>query len=445
MVASPLILLEESGFQEAVKTQSAAACIQKTDLTSTQPAVASIQKDGLTKTQTATASIQKTGRTKTQTATAKIYVAGVVDVVLDSPDNAATVRDATPTLSFTGTNSDSDPVEYWLQIDTANTFNSTPGGWPLITKYSDGAINYRGIGTYVSANSSSAVVPAPAGLADGDLVFVIIRRAAEVNPSSAPVGWSLLQSVLSTYGFWIYYKVAQSEGSSWTWSWAANTKTLAYAHAFYGDYDLNNPIQSSTMPYSATASGMTINIPTLTTSVDNTMSLIISSGYSTSSKSFTVPTSPAYTERSDTGSATPDFWQAIATYVYPTVNTATGTISYPAGANCTYRIGCQVLINPNTYTGFQAGHPFTSGSQVTYTSSIPLANNTYYWRLCAKDPADRNIYGSWSATRSVIIEAGAKVWSGGSWSYKPIKVWTGSQWEVKPIKVWNGSQWVQKG
>lgn len=428
----------------STNSQYALARIQRTD-SITQLATAQIQKENLVSEQTATARIQVVGNVSDQMATARILLPGVIQVILDSPDDGIAVHDATPTLYFTGSDPNNDDLEYCLQIDTVDTFDSTSGGWPLITKYSDGTVYYRSTGAYNSSSSASAVVPAPAGLVDGDLIFVSIRRSAAINPTGVPSGWNLIQSVLSTYGFWVYYKVAKNEGVSWTWSWAAATRMLAYSYAFYGDYDLNNPIQNSTTPYSAAASGTAIGIPTLTTSVDNTMSLIISSAYSTSAKTFTVPTSPAYNERSDTGSTTPDFWQAVATYVYSTANTSTGTISYPVSAASTYRIGCQILINPNIYTGFESGNPYTSGSQVTYTSSIPLASNLYYWRLRAKDPAGGNTFGDWSDFRSVTIQVGMKVRDASDWSYKPVKYWNGSQWMMKPVKVWDGNSWVLRG
>lgn len=427
------------------KTQAAVARIQKVDITKTQTAVSRIQKTDNIKTQTAVSSILVTGNTSTQTATASIYVAGTVEVVLDSPEDAVTIHNALPTLYFTGTSPDSGNVEYRLQIDTINTFNSTSTGQPLISKYSDTSIYYREIGVYDNSSSVTAVVPAPTGLSDGDLIFVAIRRNAAVDPSDVPAGWTLLQSVLSTYGFWIYYKVASGEGSSWTWTWAASTKTLAYAYAFLGDFDPNDPIQSSTTPFSS-ASGTAIDIPALTTSVDNTLSLILSSAYSTSTKTFTVPTSPSYVEHSDTGSNLPDFWQAIASYAYPTANTNTGTISYPVSSSSSYLIGCQILINPNPNVGYQSGHPYSSASQVIYTVPTVLASNTYYWRVCAKDTSGGgNVYGSWAAARSFSVKVGMKVWDGDSWGYKPVKIWTGSQWEMKPVKVWDGESWVTKG
>jgi hypothetical protein len=54
---------------------------------------------------------------------------------LNTPANLATVANATPTLNFTGTDLDGNNLEYNIQIDTANTFNSQSGN-PLISAFS---------------------------------------------------------------------------------------------------------------------------------------------------------------------------------------------------------------------------------------------------------------------------------------------------------------------
>lgn len=56
-------------------------------------------------------------------------------VVLNTPDDVSSTIDTTPTLDFTGTDSDSDTLEYNVQIDTLDTFNSQ-GALPLLSKSS---------------------------------------------------------------------------------------------------------------------------------------------------------------------------------------------------------------------------------------------------------------------------------------------------------------------
>lgn len=221
--------------------------------------------------------------------------------------------------------------------------SNVTSSWSTSGTVSYTPFSYRSTGVYDSAGSTSAVVVKPTGTVNGDLIFVTIQRAAAVNPSSVPAGWTLIRSNLATYGLWVYYKVANSEGASWTWTWAASAKTMGRAHSFYGSYNTGTPIQSSTVPYSGTASATAIDIPTLTTSSNNTISLLFVSGYYTSSRTFTVPLN--WTEHNDTGNVNPDFWQAIAGRAIPTSGTATGVVSYPISAASTYRVGLQVMVN----------------------------------------------------------------------------------------------------
>lgn len=366
-------------------------------------------------------------------------------VALNSPNNAVTIVGYKPALNFTGTDTNGDSIEYNLEIDTTNTFDSFFGS-PLRTRYSNLDIRSRSTNSFASGGTTSVVLPQPPGMSAEDLVFVMIRRNSAVDPISVPAGWTLIQKNLATYGFWLYCKVVTGENPTQTWTWASSSKTRADAYDFYGSFDVNSPIQSSTTPYSDTASATTINIPSLTTSAPNTYSLLFVSSYSTASKTHTVPTSPAYFEHSDVGDVTSDFYGAVAGFTYPTSGTATGVLSYPVSANSTFRVGCQVLIEPKTSTGFSGTNPYSSGVAVNFTPLTPLTAGTYYWRVRGIDLGGTNTYGSWSSIRSFTVVGGYKIWDGSQWTYKPIKVWDGSTWQsTKPLKVWNGSQWVIKG
>lgn len=55
-------------------------------------------------------------------------------VSLNSPADASSASDTTPTLDFTGTDAEGDSVEYEVQVDTVNTFDSNDG---LVDSYSE--------------------------------------------------------------------------------------------------------------------------------------------------------------------------------------------------------------------------------------------------------------------------------------------------------------------
>lgn len=52
------------------------------------------------------------------------------------------------------------------------------------------------------------------------------------------------------------------------------------------------------------------------------------------------------------------------------------------------------------------------------------------------------ILAVFQATPLAAATGRPKVYSGASWSNKPLKVWSGSAWVEKPVKYWNGSAWV---
>jgi hypothetical protein len=59
-----------------------------------------------------------------------------------------------------------------------------------------------------------------------------------------------------------------------------------------------------------------------------------------------------------------------------------------------------------TDDGFTAGHPFTSGAQITYTVQSALTPGvTYYWRVRAIDPSGSNTWGAWSDIYSFTTAA----------------------------------------
>lgn len=86
-------------------------------------------------------------------------------------------------------------------------------------------VNYLDSSTF--AGETSTVVSKPSGVQDGDLLVVQVGAATAVggNISSVPSGWTLLQSSSAAGGSnviqHVYWKIASSEPSSWTWTWDA--------------------------------------------------------------------------------------------------------------------------------------------------------------------------------------------------------------------------------
>ncbi|PIP46425.1 MAG: hypothetical protein COX15_00695, partial [Candidatus Colwellbacteria bacterium CG23_combo_of_CG06-09_8_20_14_all_42_19] len=54
-------------------------------------------------------------------------------VVLNTPTDTQTITDTTPTVEFTGTDTEANDIEYNVQIDTVDTFDSQSSGWDVST------------------------------------------------------------------------------------------------------------------------------------------------------------------------------------------------------------------------------------------------------------------------------------------------------------------------
>ena len=67
---------------------------------------------------------------------------------------------------------------------------------------------------YDSSSSSSGVCNKPTNTADNDIMFAFICVASGTAPNSVPSGWSL---VGNTGDYFLYRKLASSEGASYTW------------------------------------------------------------------------------------------------------------------------------------------------------------------------------------------------------------------------------------
>lgn len=73
------------------------------------------------------------------------------------------------------------------------------------------------------ANTTSISLTKPTGTVDGDLLVTIIACLGTAAPSSVPSGWTLIRStdsggVGTQASLHTYYKIASSEGSSYSWT-----------------------------------------------------------------------------------------------------------------------------------------------------------------------------------------------------------------------------------
>lgn len=133
---------------------------------------------------------------------------------------------------------------------------------------------FRAAGTYAAGSVASAVIPAPAGTLEDDVLVAHIAQNFTRN-ITPPSGWNLIRQ----YNFGtggrttVYYKVAgPSEPGSYTFALDGSAR-IASAIMGFSCIDTSNPID--TEAYNVTANGTSHSSPSLAASEDNSMVLAL--------------------------------------------------------------------------------------------------------------------------------------------------------------------------
>lgn len=79
-----------------------------------------------------------------------------------------------------------------------------------------------------SAAATSLACNVPTGTADGDLMFMFIKRGTSGDPTGGLTGWTLGQSNApgGATSHWVYYRTAASEPASYTPDWGASSSRV---------------------------------------------------------------------------------------------------------------------------------------------------------------------------------------------------------------------------
>jgi hypothetical protein len=319
-------------------------------------------------------------------------------VELNTPADASSGSNATPTLNFTGTDSNADAVEYEVQVDTVNTFDSNAviDSYPTAnctSSYGVYSTNYTGVGQTFTSSKNAKILSASfyllnTGLPTGNAVAKLYTITGTYGVNAIPTG-----SALATSDLFDTTTVRTGVFTLYTFNFSGANQFSMVAGTHY----------AIMMEYSGGNSANHLNIGTDDTTLGHAGNCVTQAGAS--------------------------YWVE--------------------GQDCIFYVNGSDLLDVFSATdnGFTAGHPFASGTAIDYTVQTALAMpDTYYWRVRAKDPAGTNSYGAWSAIRSFTVSAGTsyllKYWSGTAWAQKPLKYYTGSTWVSKPLKVYTGSEWI---
>ena len=324
--------------------------------------------------------------------------------VLNSPADASSDTDTTPTLNFTGTDSGGETLEYNVQINTSNTLDTT----------------IRASSQNSSTTGTAISVTAPTGTTTGDVVVVTVHGngqttivdnngatpfTEDLNDSQPNTTSGQTVSVFSrrivggdpgTYNFTL--------GASGRWSIIAVTFQNPHASDIYDVTPATSNLDSP--PGASTASA-----PSITTITKNAIHCACAF-IDASVDDFTAWPAGYTVHQSVDNNQGQTFTTKVisaagATGAQPFVHNGSGT-AYIGVSFAIKNIAVSLDKVSETDTGFTAGHPFGSGVAKDFTvqAGDALSTTTYYWRARAIDPIGSNTYGPWPSTRSFTITGG---------------------------------------
>lgn len=303
--------------------------------------------------------------------TAKSFNVKLVTVSLNTPNDTQTVYDTTPALNFTGTDVNSGSLEYNIQIDTVNTFDSglTTFNNILVDSYDAG----YSVG-YVEMHVASPYYTRFGQSFDAGDGGILASASFKLGKVGSPTGTvvSKLYAHSGTYGV-----DGEPAGAA-----LATSTTINVSSYSSGD----------TVSFDFSSSGYVLEPDT---------KYVIDVEY-------TEPTSSAsncitmYVDSSGVHAGITEVWD----------NNASTWIAVPDYDTCfyVYKKGPYLSKFSATDTGFLDSpdqgdtHPFTSATAVEYTVQSALSSGTYYWRVAGIDPSVSSNYGEWSAIRSFTVD-----------------------------------------
>lgn len=199
----------------------------------------------------------------------------------------------------------------------------TFSGWPQVGNFSK--INQAQASTFVqvqqydNSSSSSATVNKPTGTADNDIMFAVVMRRTSTAPNTVPTGWALLGShVNGIYQQRLYWKLAASEGSNYTWGWSSNDKTAITIATYRGGFDTLDPIDVVSNTEFVTTPNTTVRAASMNVTSSNSSLFWFGTIYSTTVRTWTKPSIPTtdWVEDYDGGKTSSDFSRTIDSMVW---------------------------------------------------------------------------------------------------------------------------------
>lgn len=208
----------------------------------------------------------------------------------------------------------------------------------------------RSTNEYNSSSSGSGVVNLPTGTVDGDLQFFVSSHRVSYSTAS-PSGLTLLAqgnggANLGWFELWV--RVASSEPSTYTWTYATNERVRILALTYIGGFfDTTTPVDVVSNTGYGT-NNTTARAGSMTVTNANSALFFFANVFRTSAVTVTPPTVPTtFTDDYDGGSTNPDMWNEVASCQW-SGSGATGNMDGTISVSIASKAMFAVAINPAT-------------------------------------------------------------------------------------------------
>lgn len=183
---------------------------------------------------------------------------------------------------------------------------------------------------YNSSSSVSIVITKPTGTADNDIMFALLKLSGGslADPTTVPTGWTLgaKRTGDANNTYWVYYKVAASEGADYTWTWTlAATRAGGTLCTYRDGFNTSTPIDvwSNTAYITSDTIGRAAS---MTVAAANSPLIFFGCMGGSADRTFGPPTNPTtFTEDYDGWDTTSRFARCFESVVW-TGSGATGNI-----------------------------------------------------------------------------------------------------------------------
>jgi hypothetical protein len=295
-------------------------------------------------------------------------------VVLNLLNDTSISLDATPTLNFTGTDAELDTLEYNVQIDTVNTFDSSRGSDTVTDTYPFSNVD----GGVIDMDS----VDAPRLCRLGETFMARISGVlSNATFALAKVGTPPDNIVVRLYS------ITGTSGTNAKPTGSALVSSSAILASSLPGGGNNITFDFSGTPYTLTAGlyyAIVVEYDSTNASVANHMTIFVDG------------TTPTHDGNGVVWSAGLSLWGYLSS-----------NQKIPFIVNVKPIVPLISKFSEISDPGFTANHPYSGNglTPIDYAVQSPLDGGTYYWRVAAKDVGATGTgnYGAWSSIRSFTI------------------------------------------